>query len=399
MRFCQGCNYTVAGTEACISKLKSMDAAMDMIRWCKHTRNAVSAIQKTGKKAEESLSEKSVNSPVVLGVGSSKSSIDNRLSRMEEYMEKMMSTVTSLVQEQSAKQETSPSSRSPNQDRSSNYSSRRVVSGIRTVRSLGAAKLFRVEVDIAGKKVLALVDFGSEVTILKDTIFDTLEPKPYAIKETTMHGAGINMTMPCRLTSPIKFKIGDLHFNQQLYVAPVSCDMILGCDFIIQNKVVINIGELIMTVQNRNMPLILGDENTVHEPNVNIVHGQNTSDSSSDEQPNIEESTQRFTNTQLNRQSADFHSETVIPQVESNLGMMASTSTQESDERETQEKPDQCRDSKDQCCTNKVESRENLGFYTCPKKGKRERTCVQCRTDRKCPVKNCPVVVDRRDLK
>ncbi|CAC5377652.1 unnamed protein product [Mytilus coruscus] len=229
-----------------------------MIRWCQHTRKAVSAIKKTGKKAEESLSEKSVNSPVVLGVGSSKSSIDNRLSWMEEYMEKMMSTVTSLVQEQSAKQETSPSSRSVNQNRSSNYLPRRnygrgrgrennsgVVSGISTVRSLGAAKLFRVEVDIAGKKVLALVDSGSEVTIVNDTIFDTLEPKPYAIKETTMHGAGTNMTMPCRLTSPIKFKIGDLHFNQQLHVASVSCDMILGCDFIIQNKVVMNIGELI----------------------------------------------------------------------------------------------------------------------------------------------------------
>ncbi|CAC5374062.1 unnamed protein product [Mytilus coruscus] len=284
MRFCQGCNDTVAGTEACISKPKSMDAALDMIRWCQHTRKAVSAIQNPGKLANESSSEKPGNSPVVLGVGSTKSSIDNRLSRMEEYMEKMMSTVTSLVQEQSAKQGTSPSSRLLNQDRSSNYSPRRnygrgrgrwnhsgdrrytrrgyynnecynchkqghyikdcpdlyvqdtdsrqsvqkeptsqqvsfnennkddfydsegVVSGISTLRSLGAAKLFRVEVDIAGKKVLALVDSGSEVTILKDTIFDTLEPNPYVIRETTMYGAGTNMTMPCRLTSPIKLK-------------------------------------------------------------------------------------------------------------------------------------------------------------------------------------------------
>ncbi|CAG2239156.1 unnamed protein product [Mytilus edulis] len=216
----------IAGTEACISKPKSMDAALDMIRWCQHTRKAVSAIQKTSK--EESLSEKSVNSPVVLGVGSTKSSMDNRLSRIEEYIKKMMSTVTSLVQEQSAKHGTSPSSRSPNQDnRYSDYSPTRnygrgrgnnsgdrrytrqgyynnecfnchqqghyikdcpelyvqeterqsvqkeptsqqvsfdennkdnshesegVVSGISTVRSLGSAKLFRVEVYIAERK-------------------------------------------------------------------------------------------------------------------------------------------------------------------------------------------------------------------------------------------------------
>ncbi|VDI51380.1 Hypothetical predicted protein [Mytilus galloprovincialis] len=462
MRFCQGCNDTVAETEACISNPGSLDAALDMIRWCQYTRKAVSAIQKTSKKEEESLSEKSVNSPVVLGVGSTKSSMDNRLSRIEEYIEKMMSAVTSLVQEQSAKQGTSPNSRSPNQDnRYSDYSPRRhngssrgrgnnsgdmrytrhdyynnecfnchqqghyikdcpdlyvqdtgqsvhkeptsqqvsfnennkddfydsegVVSGISTVRSLGTVKLFRVEVKIAGKKVLALVDSGSEVTILKDTFFDTLEPKPFVIRETTMYGAGTNMTMPCRLTSPIKFKIGDKQFNQQLYVAPVSCDMILGCDFIMHNRVVMNIRELTITVQNRNMPLILGGESTSHIPNVNIVHGPNTSGSSSDEKPSTEGSTQRF--------------DTVIPQVESNLGMMASTSTHESEERGTQEEPDQCRDNKDQCCTNKEESRGNLGFYTCPKSGKRERTCVQSRTDRKCPVKNCPVVVDRRDVK
>ncbi|VDI18145.1 Hypothetical predicted protein [Mytilus galloprovincialis] len=144
-----------------------------------------------------------------------------------------------------------------------------------------------------------------------------------------MHGAGTNMTMPCKLTSPIKFKIGDIQFNQQVYVAPVSCDMILGCDFIIQNKVVMNIGKLIVTVQNRNMPLILGSDNTAHdhdhEPFVNIVHG---SDSSSDEKPSTEGSTQIF--------------DTVVPHVESNLGMTASTSTQESDERGIQEKPDQC---------------------------------------------------------
>ncbi|CAG2246573.1 unnamed protein product [Mytilus edulis] len=287
MKFCQGCNDTVAGPDACISKLKSMDAALDMIRWCQHTRKAVSAIQKPSKLANESSSEIPGNSPVVVGVDSTKST----------------------------KQGTIPSARSPNQDGSNSYSprcnygrgsGRRNNSGDRRytrpgyynnecvnchkqghyvkdcadlyIQDTGSRQLVQKEptsqqvsfsenkddfyesegvvlgvstititVDhkeqpnsSAGRKVLALVDSGSEVTILKDTIFDTLEPNPYVIRETTMYGAGTKMTMPCRLTSPIKFKIGDMQFNQQLYVAP---DMMLGYDFIIQNKVAMNIGK------------------------------------------------------------------------------------------------------------------------------------------------------------
>ncbi|VDI12325.1 Hypothetical predicted protein [Mytilus galloprovincialis] len=259
MKFCQDCNDTVAGTEACISKPKSMDAALDIIRWCQHTRKAVSAIQKPSKLANESSSEMPGNSPVVVGVDSTKSSMDNRLSRMEEYIEKMMSTVTtrSLCQRlsrpiyvqdtesrQSVQKEPTSQQVSFSENKDDFYESEGVVLGVSTITitaSQGAAKLFRVEVNEAGRKVLALVDSGSEVTILKDTIFDTLEPNPYVIRETTMYGAGTKMTMPCRLTSPIKFKIGDMQFNQQLYVAS---DMILGCDFIIQNKVVMNIRKM-----------------------------------------------------------------------------------------------------------------------------------------------------------
>ncbi|CAG2232013.1 unnamed protein product [Mytilus edulis] len=194
-------------------------------------------------------------------------------------MEKMMSTVTSLVQEKSARQELSPTSRSPNQDnRSSNYSPRRnygrgrgrrnnstdrqqnrrgydtgecfychkqghykrncpdlrrinnrqqtkqltpnkniqderrvefdddnlvhdeqekTSTGGTSVGTLGSAHLFRCVVRIQNKEVNALIDTGSEVTILKDSVFDALTQKPYIIRETTMHGAGRDMRMTC----------------------------------------------------------------------------------------------------------------------------------------------------------------------------------------------------------
>ncbi|CAC5420777.1 unnamed protein product [Mytilus coruscus] len=216
------------------------------------------------------------NSPVVLGVGSSKSSMDNRLSRMEEYMVKMMSTVISLVQEKSVKQGTSPSSRSPKQDNRSSIirldvtMAEEVGGGIiqqghykrncpdlrqnnnrqqpkqltpknnpkverrvefdegnfvqddldktstkgALVGTLGSAHLFRCIVNIQNKEVNALIDTGSEVTILKDSVFDTLAQKPYIIRETTMHGADRDMRMTCRIINPVEFSIQHLIFKK-----------------------------------------------------------------------------------------------------------------------------------------------------------------------------------------
>ncbi|CAC5360309.1 unnamed protein product [Mytilus coruscus] len=226
-----------------IEKRQFLSSISKTLRW---ERKAVSAIQKPGKQATESISEKPGNSPVVLGVGSTKSSMDNRLSRMEEYMEKMMSTVTSLVQEKSAKQGTSPGSRrnyGRGRGRRNNSTDRRqnrrgydnnecyychkqghykrncpelwrinnrqqpkqltpknntqderrvefeedncvqdevdkTSTGGASVRTLGSAHLFRCVVKIQNKEVNALIDTGSEVTILKDSVFDALTQKP-----------------------------------------------------------------------------------------------------------------------------------------------------------------------------------------------------------------------------
>ncbi|VDH99609.1 Hypothetical predicted protein [Mytilus galloprovincialis] len=285
--------------------------------------------------------------------------MDNRLSRMEEYMEKMMSTVTSLVQEKSARQELSPTSRSPNQDnRSSNYSPRRnygrgrgrrnnstdrrqngrgydtgecfychkqghykrncpdlwrnnnrqqtkqltpkknnqderrvefdddnlvhdeeekTSTGGTSVGTLGSAHLFRCVVRIQNKEVNALIDTGSEVTILKDSVFDTLTQKPYIIRETTMHGAGRDMRITCRITNPTEFSIELLSFKETLHVAPIDCNMLIGADFLIKHGAILDVPAKKMNLRNTQVNLKLGGETTTtNSPIVNRVTVQHT---------------------------------------------------------------------------------------------------------------------------
>ncbi|CAG2193220.1 unnamed protein product [Mytilus edulis] len=341
--------------KACISKPKSMDAALDMIRWCQHTRKAVSAIQKPGKPVHESSSEKPGNSPVVLGVGSSKSSMDTRLSRIEEHIERI---VTSLAQEKSVRQEpvqvlghktkttdltiichidatmaegvageiiqvtdarTKEELRQNNNRQQSKQltpkkntkEERRVefdddnftqddseessTKGV-SVGTLGTAHLLRCIVKIQDKEVNALIDTGSEVTIVKDSIFETLVEKPYIIRESTMHGAGRDMLMTCRITNPVEFSIQQLTFNERLYVAPIDCDMLIGADFLIKHSAILDVPAKKLTLKNTVVELILGGEPklvpivnrvTVHEtiiipPNTAMRIDLNTEDVASD---------------------------------------------------------------------------------------------------------------------
>ncbi|CAC5409096.1 unnamed protein product [Mytilus coruscus] len=204
-----------------------------------------------------------------------------------------MPAVNRSNQENSARTVTSPSSRSPNQDNgSSNYSPRRKYRGrgrgrrydsgdrrqndvvIRqennrqqpkqltprnnptkderrvefdetnfvqdetketstkgaSVCTLWSANLFWCVVIIQNTQVNTLIDTGSEVTIIKNSIFEALPQKPYIIRETIMRGAERDMRMTRRITNPTEFSIQLLTFKETLHITPSDCDILIGAD-------------------------------------------------------------------------------------------------------------------------------------------------------------------------
>ncbi|CAC5380399.1 unnamed protein product [Mytilus coruscus] len=143
--------------------------------------------------------------------------------------------------------------------------------GFTVVGTIGTARLLRVKVQVQDKLVTALIDTGSEVTIMQDKVFDSLKEQPYVIKETLMHGAGRDMQMTFRITNPTLFRIDDLLFSHKLYIAPIDCGMLLGHDFLASNNVILNIGQGYMSINDKTVKLVLGGETPSAQPSVNRI--------------------------------------------------------------------------------------------------------------------------------
>ncbi|CAC5361274.1 unnamed protein product [Mytilus coruscus] len=131
--------------------------------------------------------------------------------------------------------------------------------GFTVVETIGTARLLRVK----ARKLLS--------TIMQDKAFDSLKEQPYVIKETLMHGAGRDMQMTCRITNPTLFRIDDLLFSHQLYIAPIDCEMLLGHDFLASNNVILNIGQEYMSINDKTVKLVLGGETPSAQPSVNRI--------------------------------------------------------------------------------------------------------------------------------
>jgi hypothetical protein len=142
------------------------------------------------------------------------------------------------------------------------------ITGTATLNYLRTARMIRIGVDIQNQKVNAIIDTGTQVTILNDQIFDQLPSKPYTERETQLHTAGREMSLKCRVMQPMGFSILGFEFRQTLHVAPIDCDMLLGMDFLSKYRANLDLEKLTLTLNGKTMNVTFGTE---AKPSVNRV--------------------------------------------------------------------------------------------------------------------------------
>ncbi|CAG2191777.1 unnamed protein product [Mytilus edulis] len=138
-----------------------------------------------------------------------------------------------------------------------------------TICQLGSASMLRFTLKVQGQSVISVVDTAAEVTIISDKVFESFIKKPPIKRKTTMQAAGRGMHMDAFVVGPVELKIGERTYRTDIYVAPIDNDMLLGLDFLVRAKVILDCRKLVFFINGEALPMVHGDVGLV--PPVNKI--------------------------------------------------------------------------------------------------------------------------------
>ena len=102
----------------------------------------------------------------------------------------------------------------------------------KTVDQLGTSSKHALYVSVDEKEVFAVIDTGADVTILQDKVFLAMKNPPPVLRRVRMRGAGRGMRMSGLIVGPVALKIGRKVYRENIFVAPISFQMLLGGDIL-----------------------------------------------------------------------------------------------------------------------------------------------------------------------
>ena len=107
---------------------------------------------------------------------------------------------------------------------------------------------------VQNQHVAALVDTGSQVTIMNEKLFDALPDRPGSTGKAQLRMAGDQLS-PAKIVRQMKISIGDQHFRWDVYVAPVFDSFILGIDFMRRFGIKLDLKNGLFTIKGQKMNL------------------------------------------------------------------------------------------------------------------------------------------------
>ncbi|XP_053400393.1 uncharacterized protein LOC128557241 [Mercenaria mercenaria] len=87
-------------------------------------------------------------------------------------------------------------------------------------------------IQVGDQPVKAIVDTAAQVTIISDKVYNSLRHKPPKVKEVKLMTAGRELWLTGYIVGPVRLKIGSKWYKENVYVAPIEQQMLLGFDIL-----------------------------------------------------------------------------------------------------------------------------------------------------------------------
>ncbi len=104
------------------------------------------------------------------------------------------------------------------------------VNQLRTDSTLKVATILNNSISLG-----AVVDTAAQVTILSDKIYEELDPKPRVKKQIVLQTAGRQLKITGHVVGPLTIQLGRKDYTEDVIVAPIQDDMLLGLDFMLKH--------------------------------------------------------------------------------------------------------------------------------------------------------------------
>lgn len=124
----------------------------------------------------------------------------------------------------------------------------------KTKTNIKDLKTLCIPVYVNGKETLGVVDTAAQVTVLKISLFEQIVPRPKTTTTIVLKGIGNFSEMDARLVPNACVTIGKSTIKWDVVVADIEDHLILGIDFLENQKAIINLTDYSIELRGEKVP-------------------------------------------------------------------------------------------------------------------------------------------------
>jgi hypothetical protein len=126
-----------------------------------------------------------------------------------------------------------------------------------TLNRTGSGLSIVIPMEVNKECVSAIVDSAAQVTVISNDFFHCMKNQPVVQETVKLKGAGQNHHMTASFAKNVQLLIGGHNYVWDIYIAPITDDCILGLDFMIQHKAVVDLENNTFSMNNCTIPALL----------------------------------------------------------------------------------------------------------------------------------------------